>query len=168
MNFVSGFAWVLRLNLGQTIFFLFYVVIVDCIFVGILFASLFWFLANRYMINGSSSGGGEVEWGYAFDVHLNAFYPPLIILHFIQLFFYNAIINHEWFFSRFLGNTLWLAAVCYYVYITFLGYNCVPHLKNTRFILLAMPVYFFFYIMTLIIGLNMCVALMNFYHYRVL
>lgn len=162
--FFLGFALVLRLGVGQTIFFLFYVAIVDCIFVGILVASLFWFIINRYMTNGV----GEVEWGYAFDVHLNAFYPPLIILHFVQLFFYNAVINHEWFFSRFLGNSLWLLAVAYYVYITFLGYSCVPHVKNARFILVAVPIFFLFYVVSLIIGLNMCVTLMNFYHYRVL
>lgn len=161
----SGFALVLRLSIGQTIFFLFYVAIVDCIFVGIIVASLFWLITNRYLTNGT----GEVEWGYAFDVHLNAFYPPLIILHFVQLFFYNGIISHdEWFVSRFLGNSLWLLAVTYYVYITFLGYSCVPHIKNTRFILAVVPIFFVLYIVSIIIGLNMCVALMNFYHYRVL
>lgn len=30
----------------------------------------------------------DVEWGYAFDIHLNAFFPPLIILHMLQLFLY--------------------------------------------------------------------------------
>lgn len=35
----------------------------------------------------------DVEWGYAFDVHLNAFYPLLVILHFIQLFFINCKLN---------------------------------------------------------------------------
>lgn len=31
--------------------------------------------------------GQDVEWGYAFDVHLNAFYPLLMILHLFQLAF---------------------------------------------------------------------------------
>lgn len=117
-----GFAWVLRLSFGQTIYFLFYVVFIDCILCGIIVASILWLLANKYMRVDQSAG--DVEWGYAFDVHLNAFYPPLIILHFIQLFFYHAVISQDWFFSRFLGNTLWLLAVGYYIYITFLGYNC--------------------------------------------
>lgn len=111
----------LRLSIGQAIYFLLYVVFVDCIFCGIVVATVFWFASNRYMR--IESGLGDVEWGYAFDVHLNAFYPPLIILHFVQLFFYNAIINHDWFMSRFLGNTLWLLAISYYIYITFLGYH---------------------------------------------
>ena len=33
--------------------------------------------------------GQDVEWGYAFDVHLNAFFPLLMILHFFQLPFLN-------------------------------------------------------------------------------
>lgn len=40
------------------------------------------------------------------------------------------LINHDWFVSRFLGNTIWLMALCYYVYITFLGYNCECSNKN--------------------------------------
>jgi hypothetical protein len=35
----------------------------------------------------------DVEWGYTFDVHLNAFFPPLVILHVFQLIFYNGITN---------------------------------------------------------------------------
>jgi len=33
--------------------------------------------------------GQDVEWGYAFDVHLNAFFPLLMILHLFQLPFLN-------------------------------------------------------------------------------
>jgi len=33
--------------------------------------------------------GQEVEWAYAFDVHLNAFFPVLMILHCLQLFLIN-------------------------------------------------------------------------------
>lgn len=65
-----------------------------------------------------------VEWGYSFDVHINAQFPPLIILHFVMLIFYAILFSKEWFIARLLGNTLWLASTCYYVYITFLGYNC--------------------------------------------
>jgi hypothetical protein len=39
------------------------------------------------------SSSEDVEWGYAFDVHLNAFFPPLLILHVFQLIFYNGITN---------------------------------------------------------------------------
>lgn len=91
----------------------------------------------------------DVEWGYAFDVHLNAFYPLLVILHFIQLFFINRkylflkcsqcsycvkrlticiffladVILTDTFIGYLVGNTLWLIAVGYYIYVTFLGYS---------------------------------------------
>lgn len=117
-----GFAWVLSLSFWQSISFIFYVTFVDCIFTGIIVATFFWIITNRYLRNTHTDI--DVEWGYAFDVHLNAFFPPLILLHFIQLFFYNWLISKEWFIPRLIGNTFWLLALGYYIYITFLGYNC--------------------------------------------
>ena len=38
--------------------------------------------------------GEDVEWGYAFDVHLNAYFPSLVILHVVQLFFYHGKMEH--------------------------------------------------------------------------
>ena len=78
-------------------------------------------------------------------MHLNAYFPALVILHVVQLFFYHSkytfrfsivlfrnitvffttvLISQDWYSATFVGNTLWLIAVGYYVYINFLGYNC--------------------------------------------
>lgn len=38
---------------------------------------------------------------------------------------FAGVINSENFFSRLFGNTIWLIAIFYYIYITFLGYNCM-------------------------------------------
>lgn len=46
------------------------------------------FISNKYLLK-HPGRDFDVEWGYAFDVHLNAFYPLLVILHFLQLFFIN-------------------------------------------------------------------------------
>lgn len=115
-----------------------------------------WLLANRYLRQNANEA--DVEWGYSFDVHMNAFFPPLVLLHFVQLIFFNGkdttqsleivkliithstfyvmthylfhsfflsgVINSESFFPRLFGNTIWLIAIIYYTYITFLGYNC--------------------------------------------
>lgn len=144
--------------------------------------------AFRYVLNKfcRQNPNDDVEWGYAFDVHLNAFFPPLILLHFCQLFFYNGkrfnennkrklnlmfvlgLIGHEWFVSRFLGNTFWLIAVCYYIYITFLGYSSLGFLQRTQFILLPLPIMFIIYLATLILGYNITHNLMIFYRDRVL
>ena len=36
------------------------------------------------------------------------------------------VINSNWFLGLVVGNTLWLVAIGYYLYITFLGYNGKP------------------------------------------
>lgn len=143
-------------------------VLVDFLLASLISATLMWLLANRFMLEPGSDH--DVEWAYSFDVHINAQFPPLIILHFVMLIFYKVLFSQEWFVARLLGNTLWLLAIGYYVYITFLGYNCIPHLRKsrTRLILAVMPLVFLFYLMTVIIGWNLNVTLMNFYHYRVL
>nr|CAI5848799.1 unnamed protein product [Callosobruchus analis] len=47
------------------------------------------FILNRYCREKEEIQ--DVEWGYTFDIHLNAFFPPLVLLHFFQLFFYNGM-----------------------------------------------------------------------------
>ena len=48
------------------------------------------------------------------------FYWPFI--NFI-MFLSLVIIDHPLFISRFIGNSLWLIALIYYIYISFLGYS---------------------------------------------
>lgn len=126
-----GFAFLFHLGFFQAMYFMMYVVLVDFLLVSLITASLMWMFANRFMreLNETSN---DVEWGYSFDVHLNATFPPLIILHFIMLIFYKVLFSQEWFISIFLGNTLWILAIGYYVYITFLGYNCESGKKLTN------------------------------------
>ena len=47
-------------------------------------ATCLWALSNKYLLRPSCRGVDDVEWGFAFDVHLNAFFPVLVILHFVQ------------------------------------------------------------------------------------
>ncbi|CAB0036058.1 unnamed protein product [Trichogramma brassicae] len=166
--FVSsiGFAILLGLSFLHFIKFLLYVVFVDCITAGIIVASVLWFVANKYLRRDKTQ---DVEWGYAFDIHLNAFFPPLMILHFIQLFLYKGVISHDYFFSRLVGNTFWLVAIGYYIYITFLGYASVEILHKTHVILqTAIPAAMVMYIVTLAAGINISQQLMEFYHDRVI
>ncbi|XP_022915010.1 protein unc-50 homolog [Onthophagus taurus] len=159
-----AFALVLKLRFFQFVFFMLYVIFVDCIGAGLVIATIFWYIANKYFRNGADQ---DVEWGYTFDVHLNAFFPPLMILHFCQLFFFNGLISHEWFISTFIGNTFWLIACCYYIYITFLGYSSLQFLQRTQVILLAMPIVLMIFVVSLAAGLNMTHMLMTFYNHRV-
>lgn len=163
------FSVVLKLSFLQFIHFLLYVIFVDCIGFGIIVATFLWFVLNKYFrIN---PDGEDVEWGYAFDVHLNAFFPPLILLHFFQLFFYNNFISpsfhHALFISTFIGNTFWLVAIMYYLYITFLGYSSLYMLKNTQLILTPIPVILVVYMISLVSYFNITHAVFKFYERRV-
>jgi hypothetical protein len=65
-----------------------WVVLVDCVLVGLLISTIYWYVANRYLIANPKSNL-DVEWAYCFDVHLNAVLPLLTILHIGQLPFLN-------------------------------------------------------------------------------
>jgi len=162
-----GFVFMFHLGFFQTVYFILYVVFVDFLLAGVISATIMWLISNKFMREPDSE---NVEWGYSFDVHINAVFPPLIILHFVMLLFYKVLFSQEWFIARLLGNSLWLLATSYYIYITFLGYNCIPHLKKsrTKLLLALMPLIVLFFIVTVIIGWNLNISLMNFYHYRVL
>ena len=83
----------------------------------------------------------DVEWGFCFDVHLNAFFPILVILHFLQLFVYHTLIGEigisykaslqivhftssksfsesDWFLSTLLGNSMWMVGT-FWILCTF-------------------------------------------------
>lgn len=64
--------------------------IVDFLIAGIIVATLLWAITNRFLR--ASQLDADIEWGYSFDVHCNAFFPPLILLHFVQLFFYHGLL----------------------------------------------------------------------------
>lgn len=126
---------------GDRIWLLLYVVFVDFLLVGVIVATIMWLLVNRLFR--ANQYEQDVEWAYAFDIHINAFFPPSLLLHFFQLFFYNGglallgiesrddslllfpgLINRPYFLSRLFGNGFWFLALSYYVYISFLGYHC--------------------------------------------
>jgi hypothetical protein len=57
-----------------------------------------------------------VEWGYAFDVHCNAFFPLVLILHVVQLVLMPVITLNN-FVSVLVANTLYLVAIwCVHVW----------------------------------------------------
>uniref|UniRef100_A0A2P2I278 Protein unc-50 homolog n=1 Tax=Hirondellea gigas TaxID=1518452 RepID=A0A2P2I278_9CRUS len=162
-----GFGVVLALGFFDLIVFLLYTVFIDTLLTGCVVASVLWFLVNHYLVK-PTCFDQDVEWGYAFDVHLNAYFPSLIILHFFQLFFYHILLQHDWFVSVLFGNTLWLLSVGYYIYITFLGYSALSILHKSRTFLYALPVVASIYLLSLVCQWNLCRALVRFYHYRVL
>jgi hypothetical protein len=143
--------------LGQVIF-------IDCISVGALISTVLWWCCNRYLREKSSSHAVDehVEWQYAFDVHCNAFFPLLLILHVLQIFLLT-LVNHEWFISALVGDTMWLAAVSWYFYITFLGYSALPFLRRTVLLLYPIVLLVGIYIVALLLQWNISRALFRYY-----
>ncbi|KAL1131200.1 hypothetical protein AAG570_010818 [Ranatra chinensis] len=162
-----GFTFVLGLSFTAFFRFLLYILFVDCIAVGLCVATILWIISNQYLLKPSCKGL-DVEWGYAFDVHLNAFFPPLIILHIVQLFFYQVFISKQWLISRIFGNSLWLISFAYYTYITFLGYSSLQILHRTQVLLLPLVPLFFTFLLSLAMSWNVTESVMNFYEFRVL
>ena len=75
--------------------FLLYVIFVDMVGVGLVIATALWYISNTFLLK-PGSRDQDVEWGFSFDIHLNAFFPILVILHFVQLFVYHALIGKHY------------------------------------------------------------------------
>jgi len=163
----AGFSLVLGIHFYGFLKFLLYVIFVDMVGVGLVIATALWYISNTFLLK---PGGKDVdvEWGFCFDVHLNAFFPILVILHFVQLFVYHPLIERDWFISTMFGNTLWLVALSYYSYITFLGYSSLNILNRTNYFLAPLTILVVFYILSLALNWNLSRSLMDFYKYRVL
>merc|ERR1712038_807640 len=122
----AGLALVLGLTFIDYFVLVGYVLLVDVVGAGMLVATSLWFLTNRFMLKPAARALEDVEWGFCFDVHLNAFFPVLFILHCVELSLITAFWNPgstRYFLVTFVADILWLLALTYYVYISFLGYN---------------------------------------------
>jgi hypothetical protein len=156
------FGFVLGLSVPDTLKLLTWIVVIDCIGSGLLIATGLWWFSNRYLRTVSTN---DVEWAYAFDVHLNSFVPLLIVLHGVQLIFVS-LIKQTWFISILVGNTFWLVSLSYYFYITFLGYSALNYLRKTTIFLMPMVPIALIYLFSLLVGWNFTSSLMSFYKAR--
>jgi len=73
----AGFAVVLGIGFVSFVKFLLYVIFVDCIGVGLVIATMLWFVSNKFLLKNANNMDIDVEWGYCFDVHLNAFFSAI-------------------------------------------------------------------------------------------
>eukprot|EP00227_Mantoniella_beaufortii_P011619 CAMPEP_0197576280 /NCGR_PEP_ID=MMETSP1326-20131121/1355_1 /TAXON_ID=1155430 /ORGANISM="Genus nov. species nov., Strain RCC2288" /LENGTH=246 /DNA_ID=CAMNT_0043139161 /DNA_START=187 /DNA_END=927 /DNA_ORIENTATION=+ len=108
-------------------------VLVDYLLVGVLLATAFWLLSNRFLRSGAGHSHAveqRVEWLYAFDIHCNSFFPLFIMLYVVQLVL-SPILLSPGFLPRLLSCMLYCVTLCYYHYCQFVGYNALPFLDNT-------------------------------------
>lgn len=158
-------ALVFGLSFVNFLGFFLWVVFIDCILVGCLIATLLWWISNSYLrAKQPFAVEEEVEWAYAFDIHCNAFFPLLLILHVLQLFLIG-IINKEWFFSAFVADTMWMIALSYYFYITFLGYSALPFLNRTTTVTFLFPILLIVttYVVALVLRWNISRTVFHYY-----
>ena len=80
---------------------------VDFALVGLIIATTAWFLAKRFLRGRRTVGvmpsdvlsgvaGEELEFGYCFDVHCNAFFPVFVFLYVVQYLVMPLLIKDLW------------------------------------------------------------------------
>ncbi|KAF8946806.1 Protein unc-50 [Haplosporangium gracile] len=152
----SAIAWGLVYGHGMIgiLRMILYMVFVDFVVIGVIVATVCWTIANRFLARASVySTDQSVEWQYAFDIHCNAFMPVIVLLYIIQMVFMKILLKDVWI-CTLLGNTLYLTAIVYYCYITFLGYNALPFLRHPEMFLYPITIFVIVYVIALILGIN--------------
>jgi hypothetical protein len=71
---------------------------------------------------------------FAFDVHCNSFVPLFVSLYVGQLVL-SPILAQTGFIAAFLSNLLFAISLSYYHYCQFVGFNSLPFLEKTEFML---------------------------------
>lgn len=152
---VPGLLNILRIMVGS--------ILVDFLGSGVVMATLGWWVANKYLKETSmATVDQDVEWLYAFDVHVNAFVPPFLILYVAQ-YFLLPIFMRDSFLATLLANTTYMGAITYYHYIYFLGYNVLPFLQNQVVFLYPVILVAVVFMLTLIFRFNICLFVMSIY-----
>jgi len=161
MSYAIAFHYLSFFHIIKTIF---WAVFVDFISLGLLVATVGWWLTNKFLrvSTHNHSVDQNVEWLYAFDIHCNSFFPLFIILYVIQFFLLPILLSSS-FLSTFLSNSLYFIAFVYYYYITFLGYNALPFLQHTVAFLYPILLIFTFYVLGVVLNINFTISIMKFY-----
>lgn len=166
-----------------------YMVIVDFLLIGLVISTIGWIIANKFFLlpeakisssspsSLSSSNDSSnilsllnkyltfnslLEWSYCFDVHCNAYLIIWISLYLIQ-FFLIPLLRMNNIISTIIGNTLYLIALSYYSIITFYGYNALPFLHRTEFLLLPIIAFVMIWVILNITGINLANVMSNSY-----
>ncbi|KAG7813412.1 hypothetical protein KL921_000958 [Ogataea angusta] len=155
-----------------------YMVVVDFVLVGLSVATVGWIIANNFFIQnpnmnmGSSSSqrlrniflptDSMLEWAYCFDIHCNAYLIIWVCLYLVQFILLPLLRLNNWI-STLLGNTLYLASTSYYCMITFYGYNALPFLQKTEYLLMPIPVLVCGWIVLTLAGFNIANYMSNAY-----
>ncbi|WVQ83237.1 hypothetical protein IAT38_005376 [Cryptococcus sp. DSM 104549] len=117
---------------------------------------ILYFLSNRLLLAPSvphaSAADNRVEYAYAFDVAVNAFFPAFLTVYVGLLALAVVVVRDNWV-CLWVGNTLFLIAQVQYVYVTYLGYNALPFVARSELLLSPLLPVFGGYLLSLL-GFN--------------
>ncbi|KAI8826305.1 hypothetical protein HDU78_010477 [Chytriomyces hyalinus] len=137
--------------------------LIDFLLIGAIVASIVWFCANNFLVQQQiHSATQAVEWAYCFDVHCNAFFPVFLITYVVQFFFIPIVTQAGWL-PLFVGNSLYMAAITYYFYLTHLGYNVLPFLRHPEVFLYPISVLSILYVLSLVVWFSVSKSILNAY-----
>ncbi|KZP17485.1 UNC-50-like protein, partial [Athelia psychrophila] len=136
----------------------------DFLLVGGVVATILWVFSNRVLVSPPThfTPDSRVEWSYALDVHINAFFPLYLTLYLAQLFLLPVILRDNWV-CMWVGNTLYLAASAQYTYGVYLGLNALPFLVRTELLLAPLLPVFAGYVISLAIGFGVAKNILHLY-----
>jgi len=142
---------------------MFWTVFIDFISIGLLAATIGWWLSNKYLrVKGIHSVEQTVEWLYAFDIHCNSYFPVFLILYVLQFFLVPLLLSTR-FVATVFANSLYLLALITYYHGTFRGYSALPFLQNTVCFLYPISLIVILYILSILFNFNACIFVMNLY-----
>merc|ERR1711920_1031610 len=99
---------------------------------GAVVATICWFISNKYLRVQSFHGVDQkIEWMYAFDIHCNSFFPLFLVLYVAHYFLLPFLVQPS-IAALIASNALYAVGLCYYFYITSLGYSTLPFLEHTE------------------------------------
>eukprot|EP00747_Dinoflagellata_sp_TGD_P106745 gnl/TRDRNA2_/TRDRNA2_169939_c0_seq4.p1 gnl/TRDRNA2_/TRDRNA2_169939_c0~~gnl/TRDRNA2_/TRDRNA2_169939_c0_seq4.p1 ORF type:complete len:179 (-),score=16.06 gnl/TRDRNA2_/TRDRNA2_169939_c0_seq4:135-671(-) len=132
-------------------------ILVHFVAAGALISTCAWWLADKYLRVKSVHGMEQpIEWMYAFDIHCNSFFPLFLILYVVHYLLLPFLIQAT-LPAAIVSNLLYAAALCYYTYITSLGYSTLPFLERTEVFLYPMA-------LVLVSAIVLCTMRINLTH----
>lgn len=177
---VSAVGWslVYARSFGKCIRLIFHMVVVDFLLAGFIIATFGWIISSKLLLDKNIKDGSSfstdgflrriipfnspVEWAYCFDVHCNAYLLIWVLLYLIELVLLP-VLRLDNYIATLLGNTLYFIALAYYFIISFYGYNTLPFLHKTEYILLFIPVLAFIWLILSLSNINLAAYMLKYY-----
>ncbi|KAI5806282.1 UNC-50 [Geopyxis carbonaria] len=161
---LTAIAWGLAYvpSFGSIVRLIFSLVFLHFLFTSLVFAATGYFLCGKFLKvpaseglgrAGITSGSGEMEFMYCFEIGVRSFFPIWVFLYVIQ-FLMMPLLSRDYWISIFLGNSLYLIAFSFYSIITFLGYNALPFLHHTEVLLMPVVVLVILWAVSMLCGFN--------------